>query len=696
MIRILVVDDEEIICKRLKGLLELDNYLVCIAADGRQALQVFRQQKPEIALVDIKLPGMDGIELLTHLKQLDERLEVIMFTGHGGVDTAIKAMKLGAFSYIQKPIEYDELVIEIKRALAKQEMQRRLDSYVKSLEQAIEAKNKEIAERKKAEERIGEQSAFLHNVLESLTHPFYVLNVDDYTITIANSATNIDSENPKNTCYMLTHRRKKPCGGGKGICPLREVKKTKMPVVVEHIHDQDDGSKKYVEVHAFPILDEQDRVKQIIAYVIDITARKRAEELERAKAVAEQANRIKTQFLANVSHEIRTPLNAIIGFSELLKNTQVTATQADYITTLQQSGKDLRHLIDDILDIAKIETHKLKMESIAFNLKDLIENIVKTSGRSINSKKVAFSFTYARGLPLYFTGDPARIKQIIVNLLDNAIKFTEKGRIELKVQGVQSFEKKTQFRGSERKHYQKNIGAKKYKLTISVKDTGIGIPPAKQSEIFLPFMRVDNIPARKYEGAGLGLHITKVLMEKLGGTVTLKSEQGKGSEFSVCLELGTSKPPIKNKAKEFKSSKHTEKRNKDKPAAPKTCRGGSIKDLRILVAEDSPVNQKLLKIQLENYGCQVELASNGREALEKIKNKDFDLCLMDVQMPVIDGIAATKTIRESLRKNLPIIALTASAMKGDEQKCLDSGMNDFIAKPIDQEILKEKIRKLVD
>ncbi len=670
MIRILVVDDEEIIRKRLKSLLELDNFSVCTAENGRNAITVFKQAGPQIALVDIKLPGMDGIELLTHLKEIDEHLEVIIFTGHGGVDTAIQAMKLGAFSYIHKPIEYDELIIEIKRALAKQEMQKKLDSYVESLEQAIEAKNIEIMERKKFEGRVGEQSRFLNNVLESLTHPFYVLNADDYTVTAANSATGIADIPARTTCYMFSQNRKTPCEGQGNICPLRRVKKTRKPATVEHIRRAGDGSEKYVEVHAFPILDDDGKVKQIIEYVIDITERKRAEELERAKAVAEQANKIKSQFLANVSHEIRTPLNAVLGFTELLRKSGVTAEQADYINIIRQSGRDLLYLINGILDISKIEANKFTIEEKVFDLKQLLADLLKTEIPKIRTPQVNLSFTYNDKLPPAFKGDPARIKQIVRNLLDNAVKFTEKGRIWLKVTSGKS---------------------KKYNLVITIKDTGIGIPTGKQETIFEPFTQADSSATRKYGGVGLGLHITKVLVEKLGGSIRLKSGQNTGSEFRIRLFLEPAVRPLQ--PPQFAAAAETDL--SDRKTRYKTPENISLSGTRVLVAEDSPVNQRLIRLQLEGYGCAVEVVSNGKAVLEKIKKQDFHICLMDVQMPLINGIRATHLIRGSLKKTIPIIALTAGAMKGDEEKCLAAGMNDFIAKPIDQELLAEKILKLL-
>jgi signal transduction histidine kinase/DNA-binding response OmpR family regulator len=659
MTRILVVDDEEIICKRLKDLLELDGYKVCTAKDGKSALRVFAQCKPAIALVDIKMPGMDGIELLTRLKQRSEYIEVIIFTGHGGVDTAIRAMKLGAFGYIQKPIEYDELIIDIKRALAKQAMQKKLDDHVQSLEQAVEAKNREIAERQKIEAIMGEQSKFLQNVLESLTHPFYIINADDYTITTANSATKLPGPARDITCYMFTHDKKTPCSGQGNICPLQEVKKTRQPVTVEHVHQGPGGAVKYVEVHAFPITNEAGEVKQVIEYVIDITERKRAEELERAKAIAEQASKIKSQFLANVSHEIRTPLNAIIGFAGLLKKTEITARQKDFIDTIQQSGSDLLNLINGILDISVIEANRFVIADQVFNLDFLLQDCVKIEEPKLRSTTVKLRFTFDGTLPAVYRSDSARLKQIVINLLDNAVKFTENGRIELSVRDAGK-------KGSRRR------------IEIRVADTGIGIPSEQQHVIFEPFTQADSSSTRIYGGAGLGLHITKLLVERLGGSISMKSEQGKGSEFTVSLAL----VPVDRSAPQTKEYAT----GADAP---------SIAGTRVLVAEDSPVNQRLIRLQLEGYGCAVEVVDNGADAVETLKSGRFDICLMDVQMPGVNGLEAASRIRGSLKTELPIIALTASAMKGDEQKCLAAGMNDFIAKPINQELLKRKIHALL-
>jgi signal transduction histidine kinase/CheY-like chemotaxis protein len=402
-----------------------------------------------------------------------------------------------------------------------------------------------------------------------------------------------------------------------------------------------------------------DRTRELTAAHEELV--KRADVLSRLKEEAEAATKAKSRFLANMSHEIRTPMNAVIGFAELLKATPLSVLQKDYVDTICESGALLISLINNILDLAKIESSKIALEAIDFNLEDLIGSVLKILRSKIGAKNINLNFTYPETVPRYFKGDPTRLRQIFLNLVSNAVKFTDKGEITVSVIP------------------EKSNSVNVTRLTFSVKDTGIGIAKENQKELFEAFTQADSSITRKYSGSGLGLAITRSLLTLLGGSITVESEPGKGSEFLFTLDLKPGEPKVEKDGIQAQSE------------IPDNEPSAATKGIVVLVAEDNPLNQKLMRILLGKIGWMYEMASNGQDAVEKVKKHDFDLILMDVQMPVMDGYEATKNIRE-LGSKAPIIALTAHAFKEEEERCRAAGMDDFIAKPIEIRALEEKAR----
>ncbi|SDJ99303.1 response regulator [Natronincola ferrireducens] len=408
------------------------------------------------------------------------------------------------------------------------------------------------------------------------------------------------------------------------------------------------------------------RVESVLGIVQDITHRKVAEEeLIQAKLESEAASISKSYFLANMSHELRTPMNGIIGVTELLSATTLSHQQKEYIELLQASNDRLLNIINNILDISKIEANKMVLDQVEFNFHEFITLVAKDFSFRAKSKGLSFSYSIDEETPSIFIGDPHRLNQILYNLLGNAIKFTERGGVDLQVKA-------------------KKLGPYRVELAFSIKDTGIGIPSDKYNLLFKNFSQVDASTTRKYGGTGLGLAITKNLVDIMGGTINVESKEGQGSTFTFKVTLTF---------KEASSNNLTDRTIDDLAAA-------SIdnQQLRILLVEDEKINQRLTKAFLVKKGFDVAIASNGKEALDLLKTQTFDCVLMDIQMPEMDGFETTSHIRDKEKitgNHLPIIAMTANAFEEDRNKCFQVGMDAFVPKPIKPKDLFDAIEGLL-
>ncbi|MGB2981828.1 MAG: PAS domain S-box protein [Candidatus Zixiibacteriota bacterium] len=669
---------------------------------------------------------------------------------------------------------------------------------------AVHAAIMDVTERKQAKEKLQESEKKYRTLVETAQEGIGILDPDENIIFVNQAFANLLGYQKEELLSLnlsqisdkeqLTEFRKETEKRRHGNSSTYETKLyTKA------------GEPKYFSLSASPLFDEKGTFTGTMGLLADITERKQAEEmLRKAKEEAEDANQLKSEFLANMSHEIRTPMNAIIGMTDITLDTSLTEEQRDYLTTVKESARGLLELLNDILDLSKIEADRVELETIDFDLRVTVEGVADTLATKASAKGLELACIIHSQVPCLLLGDPGRIRQILMNLAGNAIKFTETGEVVIRVE----LEKETEDRAT---------------LLLSVSDTGVGIPTEKQAWIFESFTQADGSTTRKHGGTGLGLSISKRLVEMMGGRIGVESEPGKGSRFWFTVALQKQEdshedlPPVapdirgmrilvvddnqtnrtilvkmtesfgcspeaveggKEAIQALKRAAHKEKLfdlvlldmqmpemdgeetlgaiRQDPDIKDVTviiltslgvrgdvarlqalgCAGYLTKPIkqsqlfdtiitvlsrqkkvvgrepirivtrhtvaevkrrriRILLAEDNPMNQKLAVALLKKAGYSIDAVENGRLAVEAINRRAYDLVLMDVQMPEMDGFEATKTIRrkQDEKRCIPIVAMTAHAMKGDREKCLQAGMDDYVAKPIEPQELLDTIER---
>ncbi|MFO7978488.1 MAG: PAS domain S-box protein, partial [Bacteroidales bacterium] len=447
--------------------------------------------------------------------------------------------------------------------------------------------------------------------------------------------------------------------------------KNHMPVIYEKIKQAYQGQAQKLEfwgmkkngeifpkeMHLYP--GEFFSQKVVLAVAQDISGRKQSEELKTSLEVAKKTAGLKQQFLANVSHEMRTPMNGVLGMSGILRKTPLNATQLQYLHIIEDSARSMLEIINDVLQLSKIEAGKQEVHQKKINTSDFAHRIQSLFTPLTQNKGLSFSVHIPHTVPKAFISDENKLVQVMNNLIGNAIKFTSQGGIKISLEDFIS-------------HEQKNM------IRVRVEDTGKGISPEYHGRIFEEFAQVDPTPTREAGGTGLGLTITKRMVELLGGTVGLESQPGKGSTFSFTFSY--------KKVQESFPSAQAVKSSQEEPQ-------GQL-DLSVLLVEDKKVNQMVASLVLKEMGCQVAIADNGLKALEKVKQQQYDVILMDIQMPVMDGVTAVKNLR-SMNISLPlIIGLSAEAMEGDAEKYISLGMDDYLTKPLDAHLLYSKLNKV--
>jgi two-component system sensor histidine kinase/response regulator len=553
---ILVVDDLPENLHVLVRMLNDQGYKVRPTRSGSQALLVARTAPPDLILLDIIMPEMNGYEVCQQLKADEQTCDipVIFITALNEVLNKVKAFSIGGVDYITKPFQIEEVIARVETHLSLRNLQKRFQEQNEWLMQ-------EIKDREEIEQ-----------ILQ------------------------------------------------KRVDELAKARK-----------------------NMFKMMDDLEKAKN---------------QANAAKEIAERANQAKSEFLANISHEIRTPINAIMGLTQITLNTALTHEQRDYLTQLDSSSESLLEIINDLLDLAKIEAGKFNLESIPFCLDDILQDLSYLLRIKSEEKGLALRINVDGKVPRDLRGDALRLKQILLNLTTNAIKFTETGEININVKLV-SMEKEG------------------IKLHFSVKDRGIGIAQETLSHLFEPFTQADASTTRQFGGTGLGLTICKQLTKMMGGEIWVDSQLGKGSTFHFTVVF-------EQQLEASNSVLQTENKTTAK----------SLKGKRILLVEDNPMNQLVAQKIMEGQGLVVEIADNGKKAVAMVAETDFDAVLMDIQMPEMDGYEATQFIRKNPQYHeLPVIAMTAHAMSDVREKCLAAGMNDYITKPFKKAQLFEILEK---
>jgi len=668
VVKILMVDDRADNLFALEIILSNPGYKCVKATSGLEALKILRSEQDfAIILMDVQMPSMDGFETVELIRQIDrfKLVPIIFLTAN--MDTPVnifKGYKAGAVDYMIKPLSPE--ILRAKVAVF-------VDLYRKTNElqvqkEQLKALNIDVT----AEKSLSKYSLSL---IEASLDPLFAISAEGKITDMNNASamvTGVSREDLMGTdfCDYFTEPQK-----------AREVylEVFEKGFVADFPLTIMDGELKNVLFNGSVYKDEQGNVLGVVVVARDVTDQKRIEKelieakvfaeystkiAEQAKIKAESATRIaenavnaKQQFLSNMSHEIRTPMNAIIGFTKVVLKTDLTSKQKEYLQAIKISGDALIVLINDILDLAKVDAGKMVFEETPFKVALSVSAMLNLFETKIQEKNLVLVKNYDPNIPKVLIGDPVRLHQIILNLLSNAVKFTSQGKITVSVHLLSEDDKKVAIK-------------------FSVSDTGIGIASTKMGKIFENFQQASSNTSRLYGGTGLGLAIVRQLVEAQGGSISVISEIDRGSTFSFVLSF------LKTDA-EAEIETDIEVMDTE------------IKNIKVLVAEDMPLNQLLMKTLLDDFGFERDIASNGKIAIELLKNKSYDIVLMDLQMPEINGFEATEYIRNTMKSKIPIIALTADVTTVDLAKCKAVGMNDYISKPVDEKLLYAKILGLV-
>jgi PAS domain S-box-containing protein len=646
--RILIIDDDVVDRRAISRALRGSGMLVDLseASSIQAAWEQIEQGTWDCIFLDYLLPGGDGLNLLRQFRQKGHDMPIVVVTSQGDEKVAVELMKAGVSDYINKNHISSDTVSGILRSAMRAyraENERRLSAQALADSEARLAEAQRIA-------NIGSWEVDANTREEFWTEQVFAILGEP-------SCGNCKMGSRTLRSHIHPDDLERCVKGLNEILILREPRKIDVRLITHS------GEQRQVELQGKPILASDGRLLKAVGTIQDITPRKAIEEaLQDAKELAERNAMAKQEFLANMSHEIRTPMNAILGFSKLLKLSDLTGQQRSYLHAINASGEVLLGIINDILDLSKIEAGRMHFEQQPFSVSAILQFLQDIFGAAAAEKHLEFTTLLGPDVPDWVIGDAQKLRQVLLNLVSNALKFTHQGEVNVEVKLL------------------KNEG-ESVLLLFEVADTGIGIAPDLHASIFESFTQARSDTTRKYGGTGLGLTISKRIVELQGGLLDLESELGKGSNFHFELRFSTADP---DQIPTLLQS-------------PSDVQGQALPNLKILLTEDNKINQRLATILLENMGFTCVVANSGKEAVDLVVTERPDLVLMDIQMPEMDGYEATRKIRQlpdSHLASLPIIALTAHALGEEVEKSKAAGMDAFISKPFHAEQLKTTILRL--
>lgn len=629
MVRLLLVEDDhadQLIFERNIKKSGVDCSLE-ICGTIKDGIDKTKRNEYDVVFCDFNLPDGTALEFLVEQK-VAEDVPVIVLTSRGDVEKATESLKNGAFDFITKD------------NVNAPSLERIINSITR-----VQDENKV---RKELESKLAENNANTRAILDNTTDGIWSLDCSG-RILIMNE---IAKENFRHHLkyeaeigdLIFDHL---PADYSTIFKPQFErALLGKHKTLVQEFNEQ--GYTFFLEVTCSPILNNENVINGATYFARSVTERIEAnEKIKEAKRTAEQALEFKSRFLANMSHEIRTPMNAMIGFTEVLNKTQLDSEQKEYVDIIHNSGEDLLVIINDILDLSKIQTGKMELREDHFNLDLTVKNVIRLHRYKAEDKGNILNLNLDKNLPKWLSGDVTRLAQILNNLISNALKFTENGTVSLDVKKLDD-------------------AAKGVTLNFTVRDTGIGIPKDKLTDIFKDFTQVESSLQRSAMGTGLGLAIVSSLVELMDGSIEVASEMGQGSEFSVtvCLAHGTEVVIV------------------DTEVEGKTA---SIEGLKILVCDDVELNRLLVSKTLKPYNVELFFAENGKIAVDMVRSVSPDVVFMDLQMPVMDGYQATEILRSF--SDVPIIAMTSHLLNEEHEQCVRVGMNGFVSKPFKEKDL---------
>ncbi|MCF2446264.1 response regulator [Dyadobacter sp. CY345] len=649
-LNILLVEDDMIDAmefRRAVGKCNVEILEIRVCKYAEEAIKTLEKWLPTCIFIDYQLPKTNGLELLKKIKKIAPKLPVIVLTSQGDERIAVEMMKAGAMEYFPKAEINPEKLTKTFHTM----------SQMLDVEMEREIAQKELAEKEEFIQKVAQLSPNIIYVIDikkwtNIFHNHQIGEILGYSIEetgSGNSFAFIDLIDCQDLQIFKKHYNQ-----------IRYNLKDGEVIEKEFRLKHKNGCDVWIITREVPFKrNKAGEVQEVLGTAIDITSRKIAEtELINAKKEAEEAARIKSDFLSTMSHEIRTPMNAIIGFTDLLLTSNFSEQDSQYLNTIKYSADNLMVILNDILDISKIEAGKFSIENFEFDLREKLQYLYQTFEFKAQDKGLKLIFEIDEKIPPILIGDAYRLNQIMVNLIGNALKFTSSGFVKLKIDVISQ---------------QSDL----VDLNIQVSDSGIGISDDKLCMIFDSFSQAHNNNAAKYfGGTGLGLSITRKIAELMEGEITAESELGSGSKFSVKLTFRRGEIlPIKNLL------------NNDTPF--------SLKGFSVIVAEDILANQLLLKHLLTKWEADFIICNNGQEVLSTLQVRSFDLVLMDLQMPVMDGMTTIKFIRSSFPHldAVPIVALTADTFARTTQDILDCNFDDFVTKPFKIDELTSVIRK---